>query len=584
MKVLLIAPPISNIGQAAPSISVLDAWLRHLGHECSQWDLGLDTFHYFHSTAYLNRAAHVVQERCQTDASYSRADIDEIAQSTRRIATGIEKAKSSLQQPGVQSDLDTMIRSLDVIRDAGSLISTAHGLSRLSYSRFDIPGAQADWQALASAIRDKNRNIFIDYYREHALERIRSDSLDLVGISVSYHSQLLPAFTLATVVKEVAPELPVLLGGAFLKAVQDDLHQMPSWVVAADGICIGDGEATLEAYLSALESSDSFERAPNLLIRKGDSFVSTNRFEQISLDLAPIPMLHMEGLDLKSYLVPQYAIPLPVTRGCHYHRCVFCNISNQARERYRFREASRCLSDIDALVRAYQTDWFDFPTDSVLPRDLERIARSLLEKGPKIRWAAEVFLDRRLTDEIIALLAQSGCCCLRFGLESACPRTLDSMDKRIDLSEVTRILKTCHQHGIVTGVMMIIGFPTETQRELLETVEYLQDHASDIDLLTLHPFTVSPGSRLASQPELAGIHLLPRNAVLTPSLPFQHTNPVAMRPEDLSDVVSSLADSLADAFPQSGQLWASGIGGWLTFAACCANKPEFFKEKTITIE
>jgi hypothetical protein len=132
--------------------------------------------------------------------------------------------------------------------------------------------------------------------------------------------------------------------------------------------------------------------------------------------------------------------------------------------------------------------------------------------------------------------------------------------------------------------MMIIGFPTETQRELLETVEYLQDHASDIDLLTLHPFTVSPGSRLASQPELAGIHLLPRNAVLTPSLPFQHTNPVAMRPEDLSDVVSSLADSLSDAFPQSGQLWASGIGGWLTFAACCANKPEFFKEKIVTIE
>ncbi len=584
MKVLLIAPPISNIGQAAPSISVLAAWLRQLGHQCSQWDLGLDAFHYFHSTAYLDRAAQVVQQRCQTDSSYDRAALDEIAQSTRRIVTEIEKAKSSLQQSGVQSDLDAMTRSLDVIRDAGLLISNAHGLGRLSYSRFDIPGAQADWRSLAGAIRDRNRNIFIDYYREHVLARIGLESPDLVGISVSYHSQLLPAFTLVTVVKEVAPELPVLLGGAFLKAVQDDLYQMPRWVLAADGICIGDGESTLGAYLRALEAGDSFERTPNLLLPQGDSFVSTGRFEQIPLDQAPIPMLDMDGLNLKSYLVPQYAIPLPVTRGCHYHRCVFCNISNQARERYRFREASRCLSDIDALVRAYQTDWFDFPTDSVLPRDLERIARSLIESGPKTRWAAEVFLDRRLTDEIIALLAQSGCCCLRFGLESACERTLDSMDKRIDLSEVTRILKTCHQHGIVTGVMMIIGFPTETQRELLETVEYLQNRASDIDLLTLHPFTVSPGSRLASQPELAGIHLLPRNAVLTPSLPYQHTNPVAMRPEDLSDVVSSLSDSLADAFPQSGQLWASGIGGWLTFAACCANQPEFFKRKIVPLE
>jgi len=65
--------------------------------------------------------------------------------------------------------------------------------------------------------------------------------------------------------------------------------------------------------------------------------------------------------------------------------------------------------------------------------------------------------------------------------------------------------------------------------------------------------------------------------VLTPSLPYEHTNAVAMRPDDLTDVVSSLADSLADAYPQSGQLWASGVGGWLTFAACCANTPEFFK-------
>ncbi|MBN1655800.1 MAG: B12-binding domain-containing radical SAM protein [Deltaproteobacteria bacterium] len=583
MKVLLISPPVGNIGQAPPSISALAAWLTHLGHECIQWDLGLDAFHYFHSTEYLSAAAAVVEQRCKKDASYSRSSLLEIARSTRRIASQIETAKQILKQPGVESDIEKMVGSLGFIRDAGLLISSAHGLSRLSYSRFDMPGAQADWRSLAEAIRDRGRNIFIDYFREHSLARIALASPHLVAVSVSYHSQLLPAFSLVVLIKEEFPELPVLLGGAFLKAVQDDLTQMPSSVVPADGICIGDGEPTLEAYLRALEERESIWQTPNILLPRGERFVSTGRIEQISLSQAPIPMLKMEGINLGSYLVPRYAIPLPVTRGCHYHRCVYCNISNQAREVYRAREAKRCIDDIESLVRECRTNWFDFPTDSVLPRDLERFARTSIKRGLTIRWSAEVFLDRRLTDEIIALLARSGCCCLRFGLESACPRTLELMDKRIDLKEVSRILKTCHRHGIVTGVMMIIGFPTETQRELLETVEYLQRHASDIDLLTLHPFTVSPGSRLASQPELAGIHLLPRTAVLTPSLPYAHSNPVAMRPEDLSEVVSSLADALSDFYPQSGQLWASGIGGWLTFAACCTNDAAFFKQPMVAM-
>jgi len=286
----------------------------------------------------------------------------------------------------------------------------------------------------------------------------------------------------------------------------------------------------------------------------------------------------MEGLDLGSYLVPRYAIPLPIARGCHWHRCVYCNISNQAREKYRSRDARLCLGDMRALMEQCGIEWFDFPTDSVLPADLERLAAALVDSQIKVRWAAEVLLDRGPTDGRIELLARSGCCCLRFGLESACERTLASMDKRVDPGEASRILQTCRRSGIKTGVMLIVGFPTETQAELMQTVDYLQENAQDIDFLTLHQFTISPGSRLAARPELAGVHLLPRQAVLTPSLPYAHTNPVAMRPEDLPNVVSTLLDRLAGEFPQSGQLWASGIGGWLTFAASCANPPGFFKQ------
>jgi len=288
-------------------------------------------------------------------------------------------------------------------------------------------------------------------------------------------------------------------------------------------------------------------------------------------------MMDMEGLDLPSYLVPRYAIPLPLTRGCHWHRCNFCNISNQARERYRHRNTELALADIQTLIRRYEIDWFDFPTDSFRCSDLVQLAQSLVDSKSNIRWAAEVFIDHHLSDDFIRLLADSGCCGLRFGLESASPKTLAQMDKHIRPKEASRIFRSCHKYGIMTGVMVIIGYPTETQSELLVTVDFLRENAEYIDFLTLHQFTVSPGSRLAAHPELAGIYLLPRQAVLTPSLPYSHTNPVAMRPQDLAGVISSLRDSLSDLFPQMGQLWASGIGGWLTFAVSCNNEPDFLK-------
>ncbi len=190
-----------------------------------------------------------------------------------------------------------------------------------------------------------------------------------------------------------------------------------------------------------------------------------------------------------------------------------------------------------------------------------------------------MLLDRHLSNDRIALLSQSGCCGLRFGLESGCPKTLKTMKKPVDLKHASRIFQACRQHGIKVGAMVIVGFPTETQAELTQTVDFLRKHSAEIDYVALHPFSLVPGSPLASQPEIAGIYRLPRQGVLTPNLPYDHTNPVAMRPKDLPKVAETIQDVLSDSFPQSGRLWTCGIGGWLTFAASCNNKPEFFKRR-----
>jgi len=570
MKILLIAPPVGNIGQAPPGIGMLTAWLRGAGHDCRQWDLGIETFHHFYSCEYLEQVARNFSAGGADDRTMAEADW---------VAGQIEEAKSLLRRPGIESNLPEMHRALGIVRRAGVLISVNHGRATIGHGHFDIMGALASWESLPQAIRDPRRNMFLPYLRERALCRARAWSPDLVGVSITYLSQLLAGLTLVTIFKQFRRTLPVLLGGAYLKAVQEDLEGMPWDVVPADGICIGDGEQTLQSFLQVLEEREELRHVPNLLIPKKGRFQATGCWRMTELDQAPVPSLAMEGLKLGDYLVPKYAIPLPISRGCYWHRCVYCNISNTARETYRCRSTERSLDDIAALVEQCGTNWFDFPTDSLLPRDLEQLARGLIERRLNIRWVAEVLLDRRLSDERIALLKRSGCCSLRFGLESGCAKTLRAMNKPVDLREASRIFHTCRRHGIKTAAMVIIGFPTETQAELTQTVDFLREHSARIDFVAIHPFSLVPGSPLASRPELAGIHRLPRQGVLTPNLPYDHTNPVAMRPEDLPKVAETIRDVLSESYPQSGQLWTCGIGGWLTFAASCGNRSEFFKQK-----
>jgi len=215
------------------------------------------------------------------------------------------------------------------------------------------------------------------------------------------------------------------------------------------------------------------------------------------------------------------------------------------------------------------SNWFDFPVDSYRPKELHALALGIIEAGLEVEWGAEVLLDPGFKDDVIADLARSGCRTLRFGLESASTETLKSMNKPTRPDKARRILKACKDNGIQTAVMLIAGFPTETQRQLYETYDYLVENRDRIDFLTIHQYSLVPGSPMAQQPDAFGLYLLEPEAVLWTSIPFVNTNPVGMKNEDLPEVVSAMKDGLREQYPDLGELWTVAIGGWMTFPACC---------------
>jgi len=206
------------------------------------------------------------------------------------------------------------------------------------------------------------------------------------------------------------------------------------------------------------------------------------------------------------------------------------------------------------------------------PKELAALASGILEAGLVVEWGAEVLLDAGFKDDVLELMARSGCRCLRFGMESASRRVLDAMNKPNRPAESERILTTCKREGIQTAVMCIAGYPSETQGELWETFDYLVDHRDVIDFVTIHQYSLVPGSAMAADPAAHGLVRLPQEAVLWSSMPFMNTNAVGMRPEDLPRVIAAMREGLKEHYADIDEMWTVAIGGWMTFPACCGER------------
>ncbi|HOU93060.1 MAG TPA: B12-binding domain-containing radical SAM protein, partial [Polyangiaceae bacterium] len=378
---------------------------------------------------------------------------------------------------------------------------------------------------------------------------------------------------LARRIREELPGIRLILGGSYLTAVAADVPRIPTALLPADAIVLFDGEEALDAWLEVVvRGRGRAEDVPNVFLPRDGTFQRAGSGPPTHTDLGslPVPMWTGRGLELERYLVPRYAVGLPLTRGCHWGRCAYCNISSQTAARYRRREPAQAVADLGAIVAETGTSWFDFPVDSYHPRDLAELARAILAAGLEVEWAAEVLLDPGFTEAVIAELARAGCRCLRFGLESADPATLKAMRKPTRPEVAAEVLGRCRRHGVRTGVMVIAGFPTETQAALGRTYDFLVEHRDRIDFVGIHPFSLVPGSAMAQDPGRFGLYLRPRGAVLTTSLPFASTHPVGMQNEDLPRVIDAMKAGLREHYPDLGELWTAAIGGWMTFPSCCA--------------
>jgi hypothetical protein len=220
-----------------------------------------------------------------------------------------------------------------------------------------------------------------------------------------------------------------------------------------------------------------------------------------------LPPPDFDGLPLDRYLAPELVLPYDPSRGCYWGVCTFCHygLAEVGTARYRERPLEAVLDHLAALSQKHGTRVFYFSQDVFSPRIATNIARGIKARGLGLRWGSDMRPERSLTPERCAELRAGGALSAALGVESAAPRVLSLIDKGISAPAVKKVIGNLSRAGVAVEAMCFSDFPSETYREAMETVRFVDGLKDDLSLFILGRFDLTHGSLVAQKPGEFGI-------------------------------------------------------------------------------
>lgn len=338
---------------------------------------------------------------------------------------------------------------------------------------------------LATAIRERNDVEILDGIKENlTLEKfaeiLKSKQPDLIGIHI-FTFQIKTALDYIGVIKKTVPNAKIIVGGPHPSCSSQDIFKLFPDI---DWAFKGEAEIGF-AKLIDLISEGKLEKeelaAVPGLIWKNDGETQTNQ---------PIFVDNLDDLGMPSWdLLAPHTYPLAphggffknfpiapiiITRGCPYS-CTYCAGHLVSGKKIRSRSPSKVIEEIKLLYDQYgireihiEDDNFTFNHDLV-----REFCLLLWQNGINISWTCPngVRLDS-LDEDLLLMMKQAGLYSLSVGIESGSERILTAMKKSLSKEKIREKIKLIKKCGIDVTGFFIIGYPGETVKDIMETIDF----------------------------------------------------------------------------------------------------------------
>lgn len=284
---------------------------------------------------------------------------------------------------------------------------------------------------------------------------------------------------------------PIVLGGQIVTNDAEFIYQdlMPDYAVK------GEGEGAILKIAAG-------ECQPGIINVQYVQELDTLPFP----DYEPFGMKEMvDQYSMATRLLYRYSRPdarpfnIVASRSCPFS-CTFC-VHGRRDIPYRARSIKNVMEEIKDSYEKYKFNVLIILDELFAVKNdrLKDFSKAVLEGKEKYGWDFDWMFQTHASAHFnlddLKLAKKAGCFFFSYGLESACPVVLESMNKRIKIEQVIEAQELCRKVGIGFGGNLIFGDPSENEETISESLSFWLTHCKDnfVFLSTLMPY---PGSKI----------------------------------------------------------------------------------------
>lgn len=239
----------------------------------------------------------------------------------------------------------------------------------------------------------------------------------------------------------------------------------------------------------------------------GNIYINPKQKYIENLDELPFPDYNLLEGGINSYFerrlfvgnfrLDKRHLSILTSRSCP-NKCSFCNMRFVHGDRIRYRSSESVVSEIKTLHNEYKISHFLFEDDNV---SLNRkrfidMCQQIINLDFKIKWASENgLMVNTLDDEVISLMAKSGCVFVGIAVESGNEKIRSQViGKPIKPEKIEKVFYALKKNNIFTQMFIIIGFYEDNDETIEDSIKLIMNIKPDV--VSIHILQIYPRTEL----------------------------------------------------------------------------------------
>ena len=367
------------------------------------------------------------------------------------------------------------------------------------------------WMFLLKSLTPEGHEVFLVDGNSRRLNEtelvqyVREKNIGLVGIGAMTR-MIRKAYQMADAVR--AAGVPVVMGGPHVTELPEEALGRDGGSRHADSVALGEADQIWPAIVADAERG-MLQETYAALDAAGEVLKPT---------LADYPAIPWDRMDLDQFNLirrfPKWArwmlshvgmswqsfhlVPIETGRGCPYG-CEFCTVTGFFGDSIRFRSNDSVVNELLKLKSLEKRQkgkiavFFIDDNLAVNPTRTKSLLREIIAQNAQVPWVGQISINLLRDQELVSLIAQSGCRWIFMGLESIDSANLKSMRKGFNKpGEYREILECLARHGVYAITSFIFGMDGErpgVARRTLDAILSWPPGLPVFGLLTPYPAT-----------------------------------------------------------------------------------------------